>query len=173
MRNYLVGLIMVTCLSSGCAGFGLGIKAVKGDDNSVKESNFGVNTKVKASANVKADVKATGLDMSKTIGTEIISNQGVDMETLMYILGGFFTLMTGLITKMFIQLAKKDQIILDLGNDGKEILLKIIPMFILMHDKEAFESFMKLKIEYETAVDKKVQEATAKKWSCFRKKEIN
>jgi len=133
MTIYCLAFVMMFSVS--CMGWGFGIKGV---DNSKKKTQIagaiveeatGVKTgKIKMKADVKADVKAMGADLSKK--TSISGGQhieGVDMQTLMYIIGGFFTLMTGLIAKMFLQLAKKDRIILDLGNDAKEILLKILP----------------------------------------------
>ena len=198
MKKYiLLGVACTLLLSSGCMGF-LG-KKVKGDDKSIKKTQIAgaiVETKVDAKADVKAmakidakaevkaDVKATGADLSKK--TSITGGQhieGVDMKTLAYIIGAFMALLTTIMTaiiadakilagKFMRQLSDARGTILDLGNDSKELFLKITPLFILMHDKEAYESFMKFKIEYEGKIDAKTQEAfekaTPKKKCLFR-----
>ena len=177
---------MVTMLSSGCMGFSFGIKGV--DKSSKKTTIAGVvvdNTgatgvkigKGALKADIKTDLKATGADLSKKIsigGDQSIVNQGVDMKTLIYIIGAFMALLTTIVTavladqkllngRLIKQLAKKDIIILDLANDQKEILLKILPMFILMKDREAFESFMKFKNESDGKIDTKIQQMKSKK----------
>lgn len=143
MKKYiLLGVIGIFFLSSGCAGFG---KKVGRDDNSVKKTQIaGVIAEVKVEATgvkakkIEATAEITGADLSKKEvigGDKIVTN---DAKMIMYIFGAVMTLMstifTGvmgfmglLIKKMFKQLAEKDKIILDLGNDAKEILLKILP----------------------------------------------
>jgi len=174
-KYILLGVIGVFFLSSGCLG--LVGKKVGGDDKSIKKTQIAgvlAETKVEAKAKVdaKAEIKAKGVDLSKTItGGQV--NQGVDMKTLMYIIGAFITLLTTIMGaviadakilagRLMNQLTDARSTILDLGNDVKEYSLKIMPMFILMHNKEAFESLMKYKAEYEKEFNEKVREAAEK-----------
>ena len=102
----------------------------------------------KANANVKANanIKATGLAIDKSshraevnkVGGNQTKTTTNDSKMIIYIFGAVLTLMSTIFTgivgfmgllvrKMFKQLAKKDVIILDLGNDAKQILLQILP----------------------------------------------
>jgi len=151
-KHILLGVIGVFFLSSGC--FGLFGKKVGGDDKSIKKTQIAgvlaetkveakadvkATAKVNAKAEVKADVKATGADLSKR--TSISGGQhieGVDMKTLAYIIGSFMALLTTIMTavitdqkiligRMIKRAEKKDIQFLDIANDAKEILLKILP----------------------------------------------
>ena len=196
MRRYILGLFMITMLSSGCLGWGLGVKGVKGDDNSRKNTIIGGALIEKASgiekaevkADMKAEVKATGADLSKNTsigGNQAINTQGVDMKTLAYIIGAFITLLTTIFTvvladqkilnmRMMRQLKDKDIIILDLANDQKEILLKIMPLFVLMHSESAYQVYAENKIAEIEEVEKKIKDEidkkVKKKFNIFRRK---
>ncbi len=142
-KYFLIGVVCIFMLSSGCAGL---VKTVKGDDKSVKKTQIAgaIVEEVKVTGIKKADMKADvkGLDLSKK--TEISGGQhieGVDMTTLMYLAGGVFGLMTAIITFMgtmltasYRRMKEKDVIILDLANDIKEILPKVMEALKLAYE---------------------------------------
>lgn len=185
MKKYLMGLVMVIGLSSGCMGWGFGVKAVKGNDNSVKKTQIAGAIVEKATGIEKAEVKATGVDMSKKIGVENISNQGVDMKTLVYIIGAFIgllsTLMGAVIAdqklqngRAFKQLREKDKIILDLANDQKEMFKYTMPILVLMHNAESYKMYADNKIEeiekIEADIKAKIDKTVKKRFNIFSRK---
>jgi len=132
--KYLVILVMF-------AGCGCSLKA------SLADVKVDVPIKAEAKVNAKAEVKATGVSLDKstketnTVGgnqekTEIINNDTDFVIKIMLavkaIMLAIITMMGLMIKRMFKQLAAKDQIILDLGNDMKETVPVIIKALIDM-----------------------------------------